>query len=77
MIQLGRLEEGELMALKPESGVIWFDLCCLREITLAGVGIVGLSREQNDKREEAGPASVERKQSEIMSLATNVGDRSC
>ena len=57
--------------------MIWFDLCCLREITLLGVGIVGFSREQSDNREKASPGSVERKQSEIMLLTTNVDDRSC
>lgn len=31
LILLGGLEEGELITLKPETGVIWLDLCCLRE----------------------------------------------
>lgn len=77
LILFGGLEEGELMALKPESGVTWFDLCCLWEITLSDVGIVGLSGEQGDNRVKASSDSVERKQPEIMSLNTNVDDRSC
>lgn len=35
---------GDLTACEPGSGMIWFDWCCLWEMTLAGVGDCGIVR---------------------------------